>query len=372
MIAEPCLAAVDSETAVFVLGVGSFISVVATLYLMDRFNMIPWIYKFGKIQTWWGQLAVGSVACVALTTVFTLAWEALKHRHFENLGMVHAGPVKASASFIARQATKGVILVFLVLGLEACYKALGSKRWWMLAFPFFLVTLVLPPLLTGSMNYLDQKRLVPMPKGAKRAAVEKSLADCGVVLEGLHVHQSTLRRLSAWTVKGDHGAHLIFTRKAMEVLTPPEAAAIAVHEAYHVLHRDFGPSLLQIISGILMLIWVHVRVLGPGSKDRGWATRLGPALPWFFMVMVILKVLFHPAAAWWSRQDEFAADAFALRQGTAPWALKGALGKLARVNDLPIDSKPLFRMFIRSHPTIHDRILQTDRWNSLHRKGAPP
>jgi len=79
------------------------------------------------------------------------------------------------------------------------------------------------------------------------------------------------------------------------------------------------------------------------------------ALVLFMLVAPVFFFLLGPLSHYFSRRDEFAADAFATRH-TARAALITALTKLYRDNAAPLSSDPLYSAAHDSHPPAAERI----------------
>src|SRR5690606_7585027 len=145
-------------------------------------------------------------------------------------------------------------------------------------------------------------------------------------------------------------------------LNADEIEAVLAHDLGHFKHRhilrrivaSFAISLvfLALLGWLAQRPWFYV---GLGVEPNLLGSSSGLALLLFFLVMPVFTFLFTPVASWYSRRDEFQADAYAAQQ-TEPSRLVSALVKLYDDNAATLTPDPRHSAFYDSHPPAAIRI----------------
>jgi len=155
---------------------------------------------------------------------------------------------------------------------------------------------------------------------------------------------------------------IVFFDTLIERLAPVEVEAVLAHELGHFKLRHVTRRMLvgfAISFGVFALLgWLAQKswfYLGLGVTPTLDGSNAALALLLFSMAMPVFGFVFGPVASWFSRRDEFAADAFAARQSDAN-ALVSALVKLYEDNASTLTPDPLYSAWHDSHPPAPQRI----------------
>ncbi|MFC7140088.1 M48 family metallopeptidase [Halosimplex aquaticum] len=187
---------------------------------------------------------------------------------------------------------------------------------------------------------------------------------------------------NALALGGGLGAgHVIVDRRLFGLLTLDELSAICAHELAHIERKDslvqtFGYSVMQTLSGVVVLVLAPVLVIGAGvargvawirGRPEAWS-RTVPGRVQRAVVGSVSLVFFALTLALLahSRRREFAADDRAAEVTGDPLALARALRKIERASTSPWsllsplyvngeDEGPLTRM-LSTHPSTDERV----------------
>jgi STE24 endopeptidase len=259
---------------------------------------------------------------------------------------------------------KGLLLA-LIIGGPLLIAALTLMRhagslWWLYVWALWLgVSLVLtwayPALIAPLFN-----RFSPLSDESLRTRIETLLTRCGFASRGVFVIDGSRRSAhgNAYFTGVGRNKRIVFFDTLISTLDPGEIEAVLAHELGHFklhhIRRRLIISAVLALAGLALLGWLAARPwfyqqLGlPQPSDYG-------ALLLFMFVAPAFTFFVTPIAASWSRQDEFAADAFAA-QHTPASALAAALVKLYRDNATTLTPDALHSRFYDSHPPALARI----------------
>lgn len=268
--------------------------------------------------------------------------------------------------FIADLFKAAAVLALLGLPLAAGVLALMSaagSQWWIWAWALWMsfnvgVLLLYPTLIAPLFN-----RFEPLPEGPVRQKVEALLHRTGFASGGLFVMDGSRRSAhgNAYFTGFGRSRRIVFFDTLLRQLEPDEIEAVLAHELGHFkLHHLFKRlSVMAVISllALWLLAWLSEQTWfyeGLGTSPDG-VTRNACALLLFMLVTPVFTFMFAPIASWFSRRDEFAADAFAART-TGAQPMVNALLKLYQDNAATLTPDPLYSAVHDSHPPAPQRI----------------
>jgi STE24 endopeptidase len=259
---------------------------------------------------------------------------------------------------------KGLVLGVLI-GVPLLLAALelmqhAGALWWVYVWALWLgVSLLLtwayPALIAPLFN-----RFSPLSDDSLRARIETLLQRCGFASRGVFVIDGSRRSAhgNAYFTGVGRNKRIVFFDTLISTLEPGEIEAVLAHELGHFklhhIRRRLIISAVLALAGLALMGWLATRTwfyqgLGlAGASDYG-------ALLLFMLVTPAFTFFVTPLAAHWSRQDEFAADAFAA-QHTPAAALTAALVKLYRDNATTLTPDRVHSQFYDSHPPALVRI----------------
>jgi STE24 endopeptidase len=259
---------------------------------------------------------------------------------------------------------KGLLLGLAIGGplLLAALELMGHSGalWWLYVWALWLIvslglTWAYPALIAPLFN-----RFSPLSDASLRTRIETLLTRCGFASRGVFVIDGSRRSAhgNAYFTGVGRNKRIVFFDTLISTLEPGEIEAVLAHELGHFklhhIRRRLIVSAVLALAGLALLGWLAARPwfyqgLGlPGVSDYG-------ALLLFMFVAPAFTFFVTPLAARWSRQDEFAADAFAA-QHTPASALMAALVKLYRDNATTLTPDRVHSQFYDSHPPALARI----------------
>ncbi|CAK0769714.1 STE24 endopeptidase [Gammaproteobacteria bacterium] len=267
------------------------------------------------------------------------------------------------ARFLIDLCLESVVFLILMLPLMAALLWLMARAgplWWLAAWALWmafmlLVSWLFPTLIAPLFNRFD-----PLPAGELRQRIEALLVRCGFSSRGIFVMDGSRRsgHGNAYFTGLGRAKRIVFFDTLMSALAPAELEAVLAHELGHFHHRHVQRRILGIalasLIGLAMLGWLAAQswfftALGVSRVSDALAVAL------FLLVVPVFTLWFQPLMAYWSRRQEFQADAFAVRHSDGP-ALIRALVRLYRDNANTLTPDPLYSACHDSHPPASIRI----------------
>lgn len=268
----------------------------------------------------------------------------------------------------AIDALKGTALtVVLMAPLLAAVLALmgqAGPHWWLWAFAVLaafqlMMMVVYPSWIAPLFN-----RFSPLGDPALEARVRRLMDRCGFAAKDLLVMDGSRRsaHANAYFTGLGRSKRVVFFDTLLQSLTPDEVEAVLAHELGHFRHHHVTQRLvLSLVASLIGLA-----VLGAASQWPAFYQGLGVgpnlqapndglALALFSLVLPALLFGLTPAAAWWSRRQEFQADRYAAGQSDRQ-ALASALVKLYTDNASTLTPDPWYVRFHYSHPPAVARL----------------
>jgi STE24 endopeptidase len=259
---------------------------------------------------------------------------------------------------------KGLVLALLIGApvLIAALELMGHAgfAWWIYVWALWLgvsllMTWAYPALIAPLFN-----RFSPLSDESLRARIETLLKRCGFASRGVFVVDGSRRSAhgNAYFTGVGRNKRIVFFDTLIDTLEPGEIEAVLAHELGHFklhhIRRRLVVSAAVALAGLALLGWLAARPWFYQQLGLPNASNYG-ALLLFMFVAPAFTFFVTPLTANWSRQDEFAADAFAARHTPAA-ALTAALVKLYRDNATTLTPDALHSRFYDSHPPALTRI----------------
>jgi STE24 endopeptidase len=235
-----------------------------------------------------------------------------------------------------------------------------GPSWWLWAWAvttlFSLLTAwIYPTVLAPLFN-----KFTPLPEGDLRESIQDLARHTGFRAGGISVMDASRR-----TAHGNAYFTGLFGQKRivlfdtlLEAVAPREVVAVLAHELGHFkLHHVRWAMVRGIATSGLVFC-----ALGLCLPLRAFYTAFSleqtayGALAVFGLWFGLVSFLLHPLENALSRRHEFAADAFALRNGASATDLGMALRKLSeKSRHLPV-THPLYSRVYHSHPPLLERL----------------
>ncbi len=215
-------------------------------------------------------------------------------------------------------------------------------------------------------------RFAPLPEGALKDKLSAYAEKQGFRLKGLFTMDGSRRstRANAYFTGFGRWRRIVLYDTLVEQQEPNELTSVFAHEVGHYKLRHIQRQLaVSVLSTGLMLYILSLFVTRPGLYEAfGVSTETVGGYPPLYAGMVFFGFLYAPigmALSLWhnycSRQNEFEADAFAVRTYGQPEAMIAALKKLTVDNLVNLTPHPAKVFVGYSHPPVLRRILAIRR-----------
>jgi STE24 endopeptidase len=311
------------------------------------------------------------VSVVLLTSVIEIPMDLYRQFRLEaKFGFNRMTPMLFVADLLKSMALGAAIGIPLLAAVLWLMQQAGDY-WWLWAWALWtafnlLILLIYPTVIAPLFN-----KFKPLEPGTVRSRVESLLQRCGFAASGLFVMDGSKRSAhgNAYFTGFGKNKRIVFFDTLLSRLDVDEIEAVLAHELGHFKKRHIikrlGLSFVASLAGFALLGYLSQQVWfyqGLGVNiDPLAEPPAGIALLLFFLALPVFTFVLRPVITWFSRKDEFEADAFAASLAD-PNRLTSALVKLYEDNASTLTPDPVHSAFYDSHPPAAIRI---DRLSSL-------
>ena len=325
----------------------------------------------GEICTWTENsfftavlfLILGGIPGALLSIPFALYSEfgIEKHFGFSNMtfGMWLADEIKGF--FINL-----VIMAPLLLAMIGLFKY-ASDWWWILLgciyFVFSLgISIIYPIFIAPIFN-----KFTPLEDGQLKTRLEELLKKCGFKASGLFVMDASRRsgHSNAYFTGFGKSKRVVLYDTLIEQLSPEEIEAVLGHELGHYKHHHILKKLLFMIPAVFVILFAISFLIKIPVLYTSFGFFIDGEVPYqmMFIGIFLLSLVFgewgsllSPIMNFFSRRDEFQADAFAKKICGTGEHLCTALIKLNKENLSEIQVPKIYSIFNYNHPPLLERI----------------
>ncbi|MCH8076509.1 MAG: M48 family metallopeptidase [SAR324 cluster bacterium] len=247
----------------------------------------------------------------------------------------------------------------LLYGVYA-FMAFTGRWWWVWLFCFltafqlamvWLYPVVIAPLFN---------KFTPLPEGELRTRVLALAGKAGFRPRGLFLMDASRRSgHSNAYFTGFFRPRIVLFDTLLEKVSTDQALAVLAHEMGHYRARHVHKALALNLAASLATLYVL-------SLAIGWAplfAAFGFPAPGYHSALVLLMLcggaftfFLAPLSAWFSRRNEYQADAFAVALSGGKEALASALVRLNDDNLANLHPHPWYVRFHYSHPPLLERL----------------
>jgi len=257
------------------------------------------------------------------------------------------------------------VLLMLLIGAPLGWVILSLMQgagvwWWLYAWLFWTAFMLLmiwayPTFIAPLFN-----KFKPLEEGEMKTRIEALLHRCGFESNGLFVMDGSRRSShgNAYFTGLGKSKRIVFFDTLLKQLEPVETEAVLAHELGHFHHGHVKKRLLVMILTSL----VGFALLGWLTQQTWFYAGLGvthpsnhAALVLFMLVLPAFTFALDPVMSYFSRQNEFEADAYAVSNSNGE-ALASALVKMYEDNASTLTPDALFSAWHDSHPPAPIRI----------------
>ncbi|MBK7431961.1 MAG: M48 family metallopeptidase [Bacteroidetes bacterium] len=254
----------------------------------------------------------------------------------------------------------GSILGGLILSLLVFIYLRTGAYFWILAWGVVAAFLLFATMFYASWILPLFNRLIPLPEGELRTAIEEYSRKAGFQLNNIFVMDGSKRSAKANAFFSGLGKKkkIVLFDTLIQKHTTAELLAVLAHETghYQLKHTRTGLALSLFQTGLMFFLLSFFL----GNKDLALA--LGATEPSFHLNILAFGILYSPVSNVMSifmnrisRKHEFEADAFAGKTNDAG-QLIAALKKLSADNLSNLTPHPAYAYVHYSHPPLLERL----------------
>ena len=250
----------------------------------------------------------------------------------------------------------GIPIAWVILSLMAG----AGDLWWLYGWGFWTAFMLFmiwafPTFIAPLFNKFE-----PLPEGEMKTTIEALLKRCGFESNGLFVMDGSKRSShgNAYFTGLGNAKRIVFFDTLLKQLQPIETEAVLAHELGHFHHGHVKKRLIIMVLSTL----IGFALLGWLSAQAWFYTGLGISTPsshaaliLFMLVMPAFTFSLAPVMSYFSRKNEFEADAYAVANSSGE-ALASALVKMYEDNASTLTPDPLYSEWHDSHPPAPVRI----------------
>lgn len=343
---------------------GSVAAVVDAAVLLGMLfsGLLPWLWAginaISSGSDWTGALFV--VAAMVLSAIPGLPLDWWSQFRLEQEFGFNRGTLGLWITDHLKYLLMGVAIGFPVMWAMLCLAHLAGFYWWIWGFALLqgvrlLMVVLFPRLILPLFN-----RLSPLPEGDLRERLMVLAGRAGFPARTIEVMDGSKRsgHSNAFFTGFGRFRHIVLFDTLMAQLTPEEVEAVLAHEIGHYkckhVSRTLALTALLQFGAFAAIGWL-ARLPGFDEAFGLPGRALAPTLLLVALMGGLVTFWFAPAMNWWSRRNEFEADAFARRAVGSSLPLIGALRRLYRENLSNTAPHPIYSMVYYSHPTLPER-----------------
>ncbi len=254
----------------------------------------------------------------------------------------------------------GLPLIALVLYLMSA----AGQLWWLWAWCaltlFSLFMMWIAP--TVIMPLFNQ--FTPLEDAELKERVTALMQRCGFQASGFFVMDGSKRSAhsNAFFMGFGKTKRVVFYDTLLRQINADEMEAVLAHELGHAHHKHIIKRMLMqfVVSfaGFALLGWLTTQTwfyTGLGVQPALLGNNNALALLLFMLAVPAFMFFITPVFSYFSRQDEFQADRYAV-QNSSGAALASALLTLYEDNASTLTPDPLYMSFYASHPPASERL----------------
>jgi len=265
---------------------------------------------------------------------------------------------------LIKQTLLGVIIGAPIAALILWLMGAAGQQWWLWAWAswvsFSLLLMVIFPIFIAPLF----NKFEPLDDASLAQRVTALMTRCGFKAKGLFVMDGSRRSAHANAYFTGLGAskRVVFFDTLLKKLSHGEVEAVLAHELGHFKHKHVLKRMITMfvlsLLGFALLGWLSRQVWfyqGLGVNPNLNAPNDALALLLFMLALPVFMFFVSPVFAYFSRRDEYEADAYACQQA-AREDLANALIKLYKDNSATLTPDPAYVRFHYSHPPASERL----------------
>ena len=259
-----------------------------------------------------------------------------------------------------------VVLAPLLLAMTGLFKY-ASDWWWILLGCIYLlfslaISIIYPLFIAPIFN-----KFTPLEDGELKTRLEELLKKCGFKASGLFVMDASRRsgHSNAYFTGFGKSKRVVLYDTLIEQLTPSEIEAVLGHELGHYKHHHILKKMIFMIPLVFISLFLASCLIKLPLLYSGFGFPNVEVVPYqmmfagVFLLSIVFSewsCIFAPIMNFFSRKDEFQADAFSKKICGTGESLCTALIKLNKENLSEIQVPKIYSLFNYNHPPLLERI----------------
>lgn len=354
-----------AENTIFNLVKSTFNYILMIALFVSEF--FPWMGQLSSQMTQNGllQTFIFLTILLALSTIVSLPFNYYKTFSIET----RYGFNKSTKSLFFKDALRNLLLSTILLSgiavlLHALYDSLGQDfvmgSWIALSLFQILVFVLNTKVFLKIFN-----KLTPLPEGSLKNAIMSLALKTGFKAKAIYSMDGSKRstKLNAFFSGFGPTRVIALFDTLISKLNERQILAVLSHEIGHAKHYDEIKLLVQQV----LVFGVYALALNLVLSNPDIIASFGFTNPFFAFSLMLFNFLVEPfdfllglPSNWLSRKAEYAADAFAVKQGYKKEMLE-ALKVLVNENFSNLTPHPLQVYLTYSHPPMHDRLAAIEK-----------
>ncbi|MFT3857990.1 MAG: M48 family metallopeptidase [Aquabacterium sp.] len=263
-----------------------------------------------------------------------------------------------------KQTLVGVVIGAPIAALILWLMGAAGQTWWLWAWGvwvgFSLLLMVIFPIFIAPLF----NKFEPLQDDTLASRIQNLMQRCGFKAKGFFVMDGSRRSAHANAYFTGLGAakRVVFFDTLLSKLTHGEVEAVLAHELGHFKHKHVLKRMVMMfvlsLVGFALLGWLSRQFffyMGLGVTPNLTASNDALAIILFMLALPPVLFFVSPVFSYFSRRDEYEADAYACRQASGK-DLAMALIKLYKDNSSTLTPDPMYVRFYYSHPPASERL----------------
>jgi STE24 endopeptidase len=263
-----------------------------------------------------------------------------------------------------KQTLVGVVIGAPIAALILWLMGAAGQAWWLWAWgawvAFSLLLMVVFPIFIAPLF----NKFEPLKDDTLADRVKALMARCGFKAKGFFVMDGSRRsaHANAYFTGLGSAKRVVFFDTLLTKLSHGEVEAVLAHELGHFKHKHVLKRMIMMfvmsLAGFALLGWLSRQLFfytGLGVSPNLGAPNDALALLLFMLALPPFMFFVSPVFSYFSRRDEYEADAYACRQANGK-DLAMALIKLYKDNSSTLTPDPMYVRFYYSHPPASERL----------------
>jgi STE24 endopeptidase len=263
-----------------------------------------------------------------------------------------------------KQVFVGLLIGTPIAALILWLMGAAGQAWWLWAWgawvAFSLLLMVIFPVFIAPLF----NKFEPLSDASLAQRVTALMTRCGFKAKGFFVMDGSRRsaHANAYFTGLGTAKRVVFFDTLLNKLSHGEVEAVLAHELGHFKHKHVLKRMIMMFAmsllGFALLGWLSRQAafyLGLGVSPNLGAPNDALALLLFMLALPPFMFFVSPVFAYFSRRDEYEADAYACAQASGA-DLSMALIKLYKDNSSTLTPDPMYVRFYYSHPPASERL----------------